>query len=296
LKVKVVGLVSARDGLVYRLKMPLSKSIQWDKTRRLMNGSLLALTLDNFETVVWAVVYNRGEDVIKESMIDVQLVNDGAVGSFNLSLAPQVEFTVLENVSIYFEAYRHVLIALQRMTPSEVPFPKTLMTLAMDEPPPRYLSVGNDTYSLGSVFSNAPNSFSVLEQWPDMSALNLDPSQLAALKHSLTNEVALIQGPPGTGKTFVGLKVTQAILENTRVAGRRRTPILVMCYTNHALDQFLEGIMGSASGSSAWGRGRSLRRCRSACSRRYSMISNRRGSTFRHAGPSSTDAMRFVRT
>ena len=31
--------------------------------------------------------------------------------------------------------------------------------------------------------------FSVLEQWPDMSALNLDPSQLAALKHALTNEV-----------------------------------------------------------------------------------------------------------
>merc|ERR1719454_2665656 len=88
LKVKVVGLVSARDGLVYRLKMPLSKSIQWDKTRRLMNGSLLALTLDSFETVVWAVVYNRAEDVIKDSMIDVQLVNDGAVGSFSLPLAP----------------------------------------------------------------------------------------------------------------------------------------------------------------------------------------------------------------
>jgi len=40
------------------------------------------------------------------------------------------------------------------------------------------LSVGNDSYSLGSVFSNAPNSFSVLEQWPDMSALNLDPSHV----------------------------------------------------------------------------------------------------------------------
>jgi hypothetical protein len=38
LKVKVFGLVSARDGLVYRLKMPLCKDIQWDKTRRLMNG------------------------------------------------------------------------------------------------------------------------------------------------------------------------------------------------------------------------------------------------------------------
>ena len=80
--------------MIIGLKMPLSKNIQWDKTRRLMNGSLLALTLDSFETVVWAVVYNRAEDVIRESMIDVQLVNDGAVGSFNLSLAPQVSAAI----------------------------------------------------------------------------------------------------------------------------------------------------------------------------------------------------------
>ena len=31
--------------MIIGLKMPLSKNIQWDKTRRLMNGSLLALTL-----------------------------------------------------------------------------------------------------------------------------------------------------------------------------------------------------------------------------------------------------------
>ena len=80
--------------MIIGLKMPLSKNIQWDKTRRLMNGSLLALTLDSFETVVWAVVYNRAEDVIRESMIDVQLVNDGGVGSFNLSLAPQVSAAI----------------------------------------------------------------------------------------------------------------------------------------------------------------------------------------------------------
>jgi superfamily II DNA or RNA helicase len=45
--------------------------------------------------------------------------------------------------------------------------------------------------------------------------------------------VALIQGPPGTGKTFVGVEACRAILaQNER--------ILCICYTNHALDQFLE--------------------------------------------------------
>merc|ERR1719409_1804588 len=86
------------------------------------------------------------------------------------------------------------------------------------------------------------SNFSVLEPWPEMPGLTLDASQLAAMQHALTNEVSLIQGPPGTGKTFVGLKIMHALLENTRQQGRRRTPILVMCVTNHALDQFLEGI------------------------------------------------------
>lgn len=42
------------------------------------------------------------------------------------------------------------------------------------------------------------------------------------------------------GKTHVGLKIAQALLENAE-AWSRRTPMLVVCYTNHALDQFLEG-------------------------------------------------------
>lgn len=47
----------------------------------------------------------------------------------------------------------------------------------------------------------------------------------------------MIQGPPGTGKTFVALRIVEMLLLN-RVSNR---PILVVCYTNHALDQFLEG-------------------------------------------------------
>ena len=52
-------------------------------------------------------------------------------------------------------------------------------------------------------------------------------------------------GPPGTGKTYVGLKVAKMLLANEKYwmgAGKAACPILVVCYTNHALDQFLEGI------------------------------------------------------
>ncbi|KAF7316838.1 hypothetical protein HMN09_00417100 [Mycena chlorophos] len=64
----------------------------------------------------------------------------------------------------------------------------------------------------------------------------LDESQASSLLDGLTQRVSLIQGPPGTGKSFIG-----ALLARIQEQANRR--ILVVCYTNHALDQFLEDIL-----------------------------------------------------
>lgn len=46
-----------------------------------------------------------------------------------------------------------------------------------------------------------------------------------------------------SGKTYVGLKIAQALLTNQPLwrTPINKAPMLVVCYTNHALDQFLEG-------------------------------------------------------
>lgn len=72
------------------------------------------------------------------------------------------------------------------------------------------------------------------------SSLSLDTSQIDAFASALTQQVCLIQGPPGTGKSYVGTKIVKAILDQR---GTRIGPILCVCYTNHALDQFLEGLV-----------------------------------------------------
>lgn len=75
----------------------------------------------------------------------------------------------------------------------------------------------------------------------------LDPSQSLSLKHILTRDMSLIQGPPGTGKTYIGgiaARLLVDLLDRDRKTNRsERSPILVLCYTNHALDQFLEHLM-----------------------------------------------------
>jgi AAA domain len=45
----------------------------------------------------------------------------------------------------------------------------------------------------------------------------------------------------GTGKSFVGVEIVRALLANKRDVTSR--PILIVCYTNHALDQFLESLL-----------------------------------------------------
>lgn len=248
--VKVVGVLSTWEGLVYRIELRREeiRKVSWDKSKQLMYGSLLCFSDDDFKSLIWATVWRRDPALISsKAQLDIRLPFD----PWDDRLSPGKVFCCIENVTIYFEAYRHVLIALQNMRATDVPFQHTLLSQQPDPLPPTYLKEETDMFHFHNVFSScekadcevsAPKSFRILAEWPPAlrQALDLDPSQLDAVQHALTNQMALIQGPPGTGKTFVGLKIVQAILDNTKVL--RHSPILVVCYTNHALDQFLEGI------------------------------------------------------
>ncbi|OWZ11358.1 hypothetical protein PHMEG_00015629 [Phytophthora megakarya] len=61
----------------------------------------------------------------------------------------------------------------------------------------------------------------------------LERDQAKALVEALSSRVACIQGLPGSGKSFIGSMLTQIIVE------ANISPVLIVCYTNHALDQFL---------------------------------------------------------
>ncbi|RAL63386.1 hypothetical protein DID88_003810 [Monilinia fructigena] len=70
----------------------------------------------------------------------------------------------------------------------------------------------------------------------------LDRGQSEALLAALLREFCHIQGPPGTGKSFLGVRIVKILLD-CRAANLG--PIIIVCYTNHALDQFLEHLIQS---------------------------------------------------
>eukprot|EP00899_Mesostigma_viride_P021368 jgi/Mesvir1/29232/Mv11413-RA.1 len=106
-----------------------------------------------------------------------------------------------------------------------------------------------------------------------------DEYQFEALRHIMTHQVSLVQGPPGTGKTFT---TVIAIMLMVAAAARHDRPLLVITYTNHALDQILAKLaaqmghdrivrMGGAL------RDESLRLCtvQEACKRERSFVARR---------------------
>jgi DNA-binding LacI/PurR family transcriptional regulator len=70
---------------------------------------------------------------------------------------------------------------------------------------------------------------------------SLDDGQARALVAALSSELSFIQGPPGTGKSYTDVQIVRSIVKSVRQEDVG--PILAICYTNHALDQFLNHLL-----------------------------------------------------
>ncbi|XP_069677368.1 NFX1-type zinc finger-containing protein 1-like [Periplaneta americana] len=212
------------------------KKVVWEHSKRFMFGSLLLFSRDNFTNVIFATVMDRDLKELKNGKIVVQL-------SENMEVSQELfndEYVMAES-QVYFEPYYHVLRALQHMPTDKFPMEKYIIRAETSDASPKYMTAEG-----GVVLDIDGRSVSVLKDssWPEARELKLDMSQYNAFKSALTKEFVVVQGPPGTGKTFLGLKVAHVLLKNAPVWNLSGKPLLVVCYTNHALDQFLEGLIG----------------------------------------------------
>ncbi|KAG0254458.1 hypothetical protein DFQ27_006824 [Actinomortierella ambigua] len=190
--------------------------------------------------------------------INIVLQNHGDLNRFiNARANGTRDVFMVESMGGFFEAYRPVLKALQTCEPGEMPFGKYLAP-ADDQKtddavavvdPPMYARAPGFEFDL-SVLLNHPatSKLDVLDPRSCQQAVtalrthsNLDDTQSQALVDALRREVALISGPPGTGKTKIGVDLMRVLLHNADQM--KCGPILCICFTNHALDQFLEHLL-----------------------------------------------------
>ena len=250
-KVQILDSNCSKGGLIHKVKFDVKRIRRgtWIHSRRLIFGTLLCLSEDNFETILFATVANRNIEELKYGEIDVHFISD--LTAIDLSL--NREYVMIESPS-YYQAYCHVLEALKKIKENGVPCARYVVSASNNPRPPKYLlqDMKDNVYDLkGCITSENKEEWMVplsdVEQLGSKSKLNT--SQLKAFKEALTREFVVIQGPPGTGKTFLGLKIADTLLKNVVKKQKRgakddgEVHILIVCYTNHALDQFVEGLI-----------------------------------------------------
>lgn len=268
--VQIMRPVCTDREISYRLSFDVGRlqSVDWKVTQRLRFGSLLCLSRDNFQNYICAVVQEREPVLLANGLVDVTFILDREEIQQVTASSRDHRFIMVESPA-YFEAYRHILQGLKNLNDQNFPFVQYIVNCNPAVNPPAYLQghkvmydfrpLLDDDFTIKDQSNEDPLTDLLAEggdnerevevisgrNWPPSEELKLDNSQYTALHHALTREFAIIQGPPGTGKTYLGLKILKMLLHNSQHWNGliHKRPMLIVCYTNHALDQFLEGIL-----------------------------------------------------
>lgn len=204
-----------------------------------MSGGLVALTPvhDNFQqTCVIAVVAARPLAGVNVTPPEIDLFFPRAE---DMEIDPQKEWIMVEARAGYYEAYRHPLLALQKMSTEAFPLAQHICSMEPDIGPPQHV-VENPNMDLSPANMDSSGTgygvVDVINNWPSFEESGLDETQWQGLQQILTKSLAVVQGPPGTGKTFlstVALEILHSHLKHDD------PPIIIAAQTNHALDQLL---------------------------------------------------------
>lgn len=174
---------------------------------------------------------HRDLDVLLSSppVIMLQFTDDKAFGKALVALktSSNIMFTLVDTPGFAFEP---VLKRLKHLT--ELPLQANLLDPAGFEnniDPFIDLASFTDLRITGTGMATV-----AIQSGASKKVFHLDQTQVRCLTNALRSQSSVIQGPPGTGKSFIGALATYLLLKYTR------RKVLVITFTNHALDQFIE--------------------------------------------------------
>ncbi|KAL8365909.1 hypothetical protein RB595_004608 [Gaeumannomyces hyphopodioides] len=250
-----------------RQKSANERQAWWEESKRLEQGTMVCFVcaVGGRPTPLLLVVSDKSTDPLE----DDNLVSDAHRGTISTRLATperkdlelltciyhhKINGILIDLPDLIPATFKPILENLQNMMLSTLPFRTWIIPdLASTRsppgviPPPRYARRAGFAFHLDSILQDRDGSLTLpaTVSKGDTTLLSrlvaetgLDRGQAAALIAALTTEYALLQGPPGTGKSYLGVKLLQVLLACKQSADLG--PIVVICYTNHALDQFLE--------------------------------------------------------
>ncbi|EKG10223.1 CbxX/CfqX [Macrophomina phaseolina MS6] len=202
--------------------------------RKLLKHQSFGCLMDKDRIIAFATL-ERVEDLLLRDppVITLRIPDSRALERtlLSLKLSNDVDFVLVDTAMF---AYEPILDCLQAKL--ELPLAEELLSSEGDVNAARVRSSTIcPAYVADGIESSAGQYLDHTLRLPK--PVNLDQSQTSSLLSGLRQTVSLIQGPPGTGKSFIGALLAKAFHDSTK------QKILVICYTNHALDQFLEDLL-----------------------------------------------------
>ncbi|KAG8742681.1 hypothetical protein FRC10_001037 [Ceratobasidium sp. 414] len=263
-----VGIVFDAPPGKARNKQAAVRAAYWEQVakKRLMQGGLVALiwkdSTDHLDIYVGTVA-GSPRDLVESSRKSEDRVSL-RVSFFDTSAELRIVRAlqnrrgisgtqILVEAPVFFEGIRPFLEALKTSL-GFLPFSQYLCHQSSEElkntliAPPQYSLTPRFAFELKDLFPPEAGIGSLPLMTTSLDSIararaeltrasRLDPSQAEAVVDSLTREVCLIQGPPGTGKSYTGLEIIRVLIKN------KVQPILLVAFTNHALDHMLKGVL-----------------------------------------------------
>lgn len=245
----------------------------WEDSRRLEEGVLLSFIVIHDAEIqhLFFTVTERNTDLGKKNSLigsgtqativaTLSMYDQSIVESMMRSSCQNNNGLLIEYSKVVPATFNPILENLQNIQRlSRLPFRQWILPDRIDEsnqkvleiPPPLYARSPTFSFSLKDILKDEHGTLSINSMSsPDDDALvnqieartHLDSGQCQGLIAALTREFAFIQGPPGTGKSYLGVQLMRVLLALKRTINLG--PIIVVCFTNHALDQFLEHLIG----------------------------------------------------
>ncbi|KAF8806261.1 P-loop containing nucleoside triphosphate hydrolase protein [Phlegmacium glaucopus] len=228
------GLIVAGDTDIPQLKNKTdvkSRKAYLSDHRNIFKHQSLACLIVGKEIVAFPTI-NRDEDRLAKIPPEIVLQFEGGESTVNalrkLKLGDDV--TLIQIDTALF-SYEPILKALQQAT--SLPLSSELLLWKKGD---NISLVPDQVADVVQALRNNPQT-DLKPLLSTTKTIQLDKSQAASLISGLAQAVSLIQGPPGTGKSFIGALIAKAL------HGLTSKTILVVCYTNHALDDILEGLL-----------------------------------------------------
>ncbi|CAG8096658.1 unnamed protein product [Penicillium nalgiovense] len=244
----------------------------WQDSNRLEEGSLVCFlaSQETDKRLIFLEVTVKNASKDRAHRNKSSLVSDRFQSGITVKLAACLRQDLTLLCQLYSKRLTGILVDFHGLIPAtfapilknlqriqregDLAFKKWILPSRKDEedghsiPPPTYARKKGFIFPLASItiagaerVALDPSTLESVDLLKLQTQTGLDYGQCLGLIAALTREYALIQGPPGTGKSYLGVKTVQALLEIKQNA--KIGPILVICYTNHALDQFLKHLL-----------------------------------------------------